>query len=143
MLLVVDVNVIFSALYSKGVAFEVFAINSMRKYFELVAPEYAFLELDNNMGELQSKSTLPPEEINSVLEFIKGETRIIPSEEFDRQVPEAFKTLEKHPKDAPYLALALKLGCKILSGDKKLRGLIPDKVTSPREALTELLMEEP
>ena len=139
MMLVVDVNVVFSALYSKGVSYDVFALNSARKYFEFVSVEYAFLELDNNMDRLLKQSKLKPEEISRMLEFIKENTKIIPSEIFCEQVPKAFKTLEKHPKDAPYLALALKLNCKIFSGDKTLKKMCPDKVITPRQALEDIL----
>ena len=138
MLLVVDVNAVFSALCSKGVSYEVFELNSTHKYFEFVAPEYAFLELENNMARLLSQTRLQPEEISKLLEFIKENIKIIPAEEFCEQVPKAFRILEKHPKDAPYLALALKLDCKILSGDKILKELYPHKVVTPRQALDDI-----
>jgi predicted nucleic acid-binding protein len=139
MLLVVDVNAVFSALCSKGVSYEVFALNSTHKYFEFVAPEYAFLELENNMDWLLSQSWLQPEEVSRLLEFIKENIKVIPAEEFREQLPEAFRILEKHHKDAPYRALALKLDCKILSGDKTLKGLCPGKVVTPRKALDDIL----
>lgn len=43
--------------------------------------------------------------------------------------------LEGHEKDVPYVALALKLDCKIFSGDKILKSFIPDKIITPKELL--------
>jgi predicted nucleic acid-binding protein len=40
MILVVDANIFFSALISKGKTFRVFAINSITEKFELLAPGF-------------------------------------------------------------------------------------------------------
>jgi len=107
MLLVVDVNVVFSALYSKSLAYEVFAINSVYKFFDFVAPEFLFFELGKRMDKLLLKSRLSKEEIAEISGFLKEEIEIIPAEEFSSFVIEARQILEKHPKDVQYLALAL------------------------------------
>ena len=61
----------------------------------------------------------------------------IPEEQFKDKIKEARIILKNHEKDVPYLALALKLNCKIFSGDKILRNIIPDKVVTPLELLKE------
>lgn len=135
MLLVVDANVVFSALYSKSSTFDVFAVNRIYGLFEFVAPEYLFSEIENRLDKLLSKSKLPREEIEEILEFIKGEIEIIPSGEFIDAVPKATQMLGNHIKDVPYVALALKLGCPIFSGEKRLKALPSVKVFTPRELL--------
>lgn len=135
MLLVVDANVVFSALYSKSFAFDVFAVNNIRGLFEFVAPEFLFHEIENRMDKLLSKSKLPREDIEEALEFVKGEIEIIPAAEFVDLVPKAVQMLGNHVKDAPYVALALKLDCPIFSGEKKLKALPSVKAFSPRELL--------
>ena len=135
MLLVVDVNVVFSALYSKGLAYEVFAINRICKFFDFVTLEFLFFELGKRMDKLLLKSKLSKEEIAEILGFLKEEIEIMPAEEFGEFVPKAKQILEKHPKDVPYLALALALNCEIFSGDKKLKELSHVKVFSPRELM--------
>ena len=45
MKLVVDANVVFSALVKKGIAFSVFLLNSLSKKFEFIAPEYLWIEI--------------------------------------------------------------------------------------------------
>ena len=47
MKLVVDANVVFSALVKKGIAFSVFLLNSLSKKFEFIAPEYLWIEIDS------------------------------------------------------------------------------------------------
>jgi len=139
MLLIVDVNVIFSALYSKDAAYDVFAINRSRRIFEWVAPEYMFLELRKNTDKLLQASKLSRDEIENVLSFIEEELWIIPGDEFGEFVPKAAELLSEHKKDTPYLALALKLNCPIFSGDKKFKKLSPVRVYNPRELLDILL----
>lgn len=139
MLLVADVNVVFSALYSRGVAYDVFAWNRVFKYFEFVAPEYMLFELDGKTDNLLLKSSLSKEEIAEMLRFLKEEIRTIPAEEFKDFLPKAKELLKSHPKDVPYLALALALNCEIFSGDERLRKLSPVGVYPPKKLLEILL----
>ena len=46
MKLVVDANVVFSALIPRSIAFFVFSLNSLSKKFEFIAPEYLWLEIE-------------------------------------------------------------------------------------------------
>ena len=63
------------------------------------------------------------------------EITIVPSSQFIEFIPEARTILSEHPKDVPYLALALKFECPISSGDRTLKRLFPVKVLLPREVL--------
>ena len=81
-----------------------------------------------------SLSKLSEEEISEVLEFIKKSVEIIPFEVFGDKAKEAM-SLAPHLKDVPYVALSLKLDCKIFSGDKGLKECLQDKVITPSEAI--------
>lgn len=139
MLLVVDANIVLSSLYSKDVAYDVFVWNKVFKQFEFVAPEYMLFEVERKLSRLLSKSKLSKEVVTEALIFLKEEIRTIPAEEFREFLPKAAKVLRSHPKDVPYLALALALDCGIFSGDNKLKKLSPVKVYLPRELLAILL----
>ena len=132
MLLVVDVNVFFSALIKKGNSFEVFEKNKLFKKFEFVAPEFMFSELDSKMARLLNETKLSKEEVEKALSFIKEQITVVPASEFIDKLSEA---MELNFKDSPYLALALKLNCPIFSGDKGLKEQTEVKVLSPRELL--------
>lgn len=140
MLIVVDVNVVLSSLLGKGDSFNVFAINRVFNKFEFVAPEFLLIELEKHKEEIFSRSKLPKDEFNDVLEFILKQITFIPKSHFSDCLPEAKSLLAKHLKDVQYLALALKLKCPIFSGDKTLKDLLSEQASSvevlpPRELL--------
>jgi predicted nucleic acid-binding protein len=97
-----------------------------------------YTELDNHLDEIMSSSKLSREESSEVLGFIKSCVEVIPFEAFSDKAREAVK-ISPHLKDAPYVALALKYDCKILSGDKGLKNRLPEKVLTPSEAVDILL----
>jgi predicted nucleic acid-binding protein len=63
---VVDVNVVFSALLTKGRSFDIFAVNKLVKRFDLIAPEYLFFEIGKNFDEIVEQSKLSTEELGRV-----------------------------------------------------------------------------
>lgn len=129
---VIDVNIVFSALLGEGHSSEVFEANRIPKVFEFVAPEFMFFELGKRMDKLLLNSRLSKEELSRAFAFMKGSITLVESSRFTDKQPEA---LALNEKDAPYLALALKLGCPIISGDKGLKEQSRVKVLSPAEAL--------
>ena len=138
MLLVVDVNVIVSALMKKGNSLLVFEANKISNEFEFIAPEFVASELDTKIGKILSKSKLSIDELNEVLVLIKEQITFVPFSEFIDNLPEA---LEINSKDSPYLALAMKYDCGIFSGDKELKEQTKVKVLSPRDLLDILGIE--
>ena len=132
MLLVVDANVVFSALIRRGNPFKVFEANNIFKRFEFTAPEFLFEEIDKKFNKILSKTHLSSQELSETLSFIKEQIEFIPSTESLDKFPEA---KELNFKDSPYLALALNLNCPIFSGDKGLKEQTKVKVLSPRELL--------
>jgi predicted nucleic acid-binding protein len=132
MLVVVDFNVVFSALASGGVVSEVFALNMESGFFEFISPEAILEESAKNRGRLMHFSSLSDKEIDKALSFILSQIRIIPFSEFFCKMPEAIK-LDR--KDSPYIALALAKGCPIFTGDKRLSSLTSVQTLSPRQML--------
>ena len=138
MLLVIDANVIFSALVNKGNVFKIFELNKTLNMFEFVMPEYLFKELVNKIDILLLQSKLSKEEIAEIFSFIKKQINPLSSLSF---LDKLFEAIELNSKDSPYLALALKLDCGIFSGDKGLKKQSKVKVFSPRELLDMLEKE--
>jgi predicted nucleic acid-binding protein len=137
-MLVVDASVIISCLLKKGATFDAFLFNSILKKFQLVAPEFLWIEIRKHRAELLKETKLPDDEFDEVMEFLMEEITVVSSSQFLEFLPEAKKILSEHPKDVPYLALALKLNCPIFSGDKVLKQLSPVKVLSSSEVLEQL-----
>ena len=95
------------------------------------------LEVGKHTERIAKETHFSQEEIEEQIEFLMSEITIIPDEEYNDKFEEARRLLKEHKKDAPYVALALAFNCKIFSGDKTLRELIPDMVLTPRQILDE------
>jgi predicted nucleic acid-binding protein len=142
MKLVVDANTVISALISEGKVLKVFKANSALHKYELFAPDLLISETLKHRGDIILQAGISEELFDKTLKYLLSEINIVPKEEFDEQINKALDILSTHTKDVPYLALSLKLDCKILSGDKTLRRLCPDKTLTPGEALKEILPKE-
>lgn len=138
-MLVVDSNVVISCLLRRGVPYKVFSLNSLFKKFELIAPEFLWVEVEKHWKEILKETKLSVEEVREVIGFLKSKIDIIPAVQFLELLPKAKQILPKHTKDALYLALALKFSCPIFSGDKKLKKQSKIEILSPRKTLDKLL----
>jgi len=97
------------------------------------------MNLKKHKGEFFERSKLTEEEFEEAVEFILEQITIVSKSEFSEYVPEAKKLLSEHLKDVSYLALALRLGCPVFSGDKVLKNLLSKtsvEVLSPKEMLS-------
>jgi|SRR3989344_3760497 len=137
MYLVVDPNVVISAVIKKGNISEIFSINSIIKKFDLIAPNFLVLEFGKNTRKIMEKTHFSEELMKEEVEFVFSQITFISDEEYKDKLAEAKEILKGHEKDIPYLALALAFNCKIFSGDKILKSLISDKVKTPKELLEE------
>lgn len=143
MLLVVDANVVFSALIKEGTTLRLFEFNSIFEIFELVAPEFIWDEIEGHNEEIIRKSKLSEKELKKVLEFIRSEIRPMPDEYFSEFLEKAKEISPE--EDFPYVALALKLKslgleAKIWSNDKELKKVLEGRieVLSTKEILERL-----
>jgi len=136
--LIVDVNVILSALVKRGVSFKVFALNKVLRKFKVFAPDFMLSEFAKHRNRIHKESGLREEVFSAMVDLIFSQIEIVPSEAFGNFVPKAMELLEDE-KDVPYVALVLAFNCLIFSGDPDLRGIEEIKVYSPRE-LFEMLV---
>ena len=139
MLSVVDANIVFSALISKGKPFSVFMSNKALNYFEFTAPEYLLSEMEDKWDRLVSYTRLDVKDLGDVYSFIKSQISIASLAEFADMMPEASKL---NKEDAPYLALAMKLCCPIISGDAGLRNQKRIEIITPAKALELILSSQ-
>ncbi len=135
MLCVVDANVVYSSLLTKGNSFNVFVLNDFFGKFEFIAPEYLLSEVSKHKQEIIRRANISESEFEEFFEFITNQVTFVSNLEFNDFLPKAEEILKDHKKDIPYLALALKFNCNIFSGDKKFRELCSEKVFSPKEML--------
>jgi|TARA_B100001971_G_scaffold182024_1_gene179096 predicted nucleic acid-binding protein len=113
MLLVVDANIVFSSLIA-GKLTDLF----LSEKLELVAPELLFIEIKKHKEELKNKSHFSDEDFEILLSLLEKRIIVVPLIEFISFLPKAEDLLGQHKKDAPYVALALKLNCPMWSYEK-------------------------
>ena len=114
--LVVDANVLFSALIKDSFAHNLF----FNERFQLFTPEYIFAEFEKHKEEILKKTERTEEEFFQTLEILKQKIVIVPLEELIPYIEEAEKSTPG-PDDMAYFALALRLNCAIWSNDKRLK----------------------
>ena len=114
--IVIDANVLFSALIKDSFAYNLLFSDT----FHIFTPEYIFTELEKHKEEILSKTKRTTEEFFRLVETLKRRIVIVPLEELIPYVEEAEKLTPDHD-DVAYFALALKLNCAIWSNDKKLK----------------------
>lgn len=134
--LVLDFNVIFSALYGRDVAYRIFMENHVLEKFRFLIPAYLWEELDSKRERISRLTHLSENEVAYVLSIIRSQTIVIP-ENVVLQGIEKAREICPDPKDIPYVALALALNVPLLTGDKKLVESVGGhiKVYTPREIL--------
>lgn len=119
MLVVVDANVLCSALLAKGRTVDIL----FSEQIEVIAPELLLIELERHKDELLEKTKLSNADFNELLALFKKNIKIIPDSEFKDFLYEANELLKPHTKDTEYVALALKFDCLLWSKEKLLKKL--------------------
>lgn len=130
--IVVDTNIVFSALLSPNGTINDLLLNSTDQ-FSFLAPTFLIEELDKHHSKLKSISGFNDQEINFLkrtifrhIEFIDLE--IIKNESWLKGYDLA-KGIDE--KDTPFIALTIDLNAKLWTGDKKLiKGLSKKEFTS-------------
>ena len=118
MLLVIDANIALSSLISGRLTDLV-----LSPKLDLVAPERFFSEIKKHKAEALEKSRLSETEFDILLFLLEKKISLVPMEEFIDLFPKAEILLKEHKKDAPYIALALKLNCPFWSWEKRFEKL--------------------
>ncbi len=114
MKLVLDSNIIFSALIKKSTTRNII----LSDVFELHAPEYIFNEISKHKELLLRKSKMNEEELDALLLLLQKHIHLVPKEKYNEKMALAEDILKDiDVTDSPFLALALDLNCPIWSND--------------------------
>ncbi len=116
MILVIDANILFSALIKNSFTSELMLKNNLKLY----SPEFILEEFFKYENYILKKTKRTKEEFIEIIHILKEIIIIIPKEDYSCFIKKAEK-ISPDPNDILYFALALKLNCPIWSNDKKLK----------------------
>ena len=120
---VVDTNILFSALLKDdSLTGKVLRSDACVFYY----PCDGLKEIDCYRDYIISKRNryLQAHSFQHALKFILECIIIVPQEMYSSKIPEAFEIMKDiDPKDTPFLALALQLGCPLWSNDRHFQNL--------------------
>ena len=114
--LVVDANILFSALIKNSVTAELLFEDSLKLY----TPEFIIEEFFNYEDIILKKTSRSRESFIQIMHALKEVITVIPKKEYISFFEKA-KTISPDEKDVLYFALAIKMNCGIWSNDKKLK----------------------
>ena len=132
MKLVVDANILFSALIKEGMTKKILFDLS----YELYSPAFIFEEFKKHQNEILFKTHRTNEEFYKILESLKEIISFVPDEDFTDYIEGAEKICPDYD-DSAYFALALKLNCPIWSGEKSFKEQSKIKVFNTKELVEE------
>ncbi len=127
MRLVIDTNVIFSALLRDGKTRDVL----MREDIETYVPEFFFTELMNHEEMILQKSNMDKDEYRILIDLLFMNITIVTKEDFLVELEKAEVIMgDIDPDDSAFLALAMKMDCDLWSddGDFEEQSEIKDKL---------------
>lgn len=114
MKLVLDSNIIFSALIKKSLTRDII----LSDFFELYAPEYIFNEITKHKELLLKKSKLDRADFDALLLLLQKQIHLVTKDKYNEKMATAEDILGNIDiTDSPFLALALALSCSIWSND--------------------------
>ena len=132
MKLVIDANVIISALVKEGKTAELLINPTLQLY----APEFILNEIEKYANQILEKTKRVTQSLDSLLKNIFALIQIVSKEEVKEHILQA-KNISPDINDHPYFALALKLSCPIWSNDKKLKEQDKVKIYSTEDLIKE------
>ncbi|UCH96564.1 MAG: putative toxin-antitoxin system toxin component, PIN family [Candidatus Aminicenantes bacterium] len=126
MRLVVDTNIIFSALLKKGSnALDII----MSDKFEVFIPKFLIIEIFKHKEKIIRVSKLSEDEVIESLYLILKYCTVMNDEDIPGEIlNQAFQDVKEiDPKDVIFVAAAITLDARLWSGDKKLINGLKDK----------------
>lgn len=114
--LVVDANVLFSAIIISGKTEELM----FEPVLHLYTPEFIFEEFQKYKNVILKKTYRTENEFNKLIDIFKRRIKTISNEEIEKFLPKANKICSDK-KDVDYFAVALALKCPVWSNDKELK----------------------
>jgi predicted nucleic acid-binding protein len=128
--LVIDANVLFSALIKNSTTSEILFNDRCM----LFSPEFIIEEFMKYEKLILKKTKRSREEFIMFIHQLKERIIIVPEEEYSKHMGTAEKT-SPDENDAIYFALALKFKCPIWSNDKRLKEQNKVKIISTKEII--------
>ena len=110
----IDSNILFAALLKES------GTSDILFEHKLYAPEFIFEEFRKYKEYLKGKTKRLEEDFNELFDLFERNVILIPKEEIEPFIEKAEK-ISPDAKDAPYLAIALKLRCSLWSNDRNLK----------------------
>jgi predicted nucleic acid-binding protein len=119
--IIVDANIIFSAILNTNGKIGDLLINS-QKQFTFIAPEFLKQEIKEKYAKISAASHLSIDEIIVMENFLYKDITFLPISNIARTFWDyAYRLIENiDVDDVSYVAFAIALDCKIWTGDKKL-----------------------
>lgn len=108
---VIDSNVLFRALISKGKIVDILFDENLYMF----APEKLRQEFLKHKSEIFEKSKLPNSEIEELSKILFNKIKFTALLEYESFIPKARDILGKHLKDEDFVALALSKNIKLLT----------------------------
>lgn len=121
MIIVVDSNIIFSALLSPEGTISDLLLNS-NESFDFYSPDFMLEELDNHQEKILKYSGLSVKELNFLKRLTFKNINLIDPENINKNNWKRANKLIKDVDefDEPFIALTLELNASLWTGDKKL-----------------------
>lgn len=132
MKLVVDANVIFSALIKNSTTREIILLG----FYDFYTPKFILAEIENHIFELEEKTKLNKTELFWLIKELLRFVTLVPVEEYNSKIQEA-GSISPDKEDIHYFALALKLNCGIWSNDKILKEQNRIRVSNTKELVAD------
>jgi len=128
--LVVDTNVVVSALLKAGVSRALL----FRPDWKLASPEKLAEEIEKHRQELIEKARMDEGEFETAVRMVLSNIKILQFESYSAHLKKAYE-ISPDKDDAIFLAAALALRCPIWSNDKRLKQQEDVQVCSTAELL--------
>lgn len=128
--LVIDANILFSALIKDGITTEILFESNLK----LFSPDFLIEEYIKYENMILKKTSRTREGITQIMHMLKKIITVVPKEEYSNFMKEA-DNVSPDKKDVMYFALALKLNIPLWSNDKKLKEQDKIMVYSTEEIL--------
>ncbi len=128
--LVLDANILFSALIKNSFTAELIFNDDIKLY----CPEFIIQEFLKYEDEISEKMSRTREDFVMIMHMLKEIIDIVPKEEYASFIEKGAE-ISPDPNDSLYFALALKLDCAIWSNDAKLKKQDKVKVYNTTEVV--------
>ncbi len=114
--LVIDTNIVFSAIVKNSVSRQLL----LNPEFILYSPEGLISELEEHREEIREKSKLSEKRYDELMAILLSKIKLVPKESIAPFLKEALE-FSPDKDDSPFLALCLAKGIPLWSNDKPLK----------------------